>query len=134
MGRTQANVTLLRAILTESGINPDKVAVSPFSPSQKASALPVRGDRRRGREDAAGDLLGLVERMLLRDRFGNVDRQEFRFAARIGGCRDGVGGDLAVERTDRHEGVDRGIFRHLGDLARTKLADRHLVRIDAGLG
>ena len=29
IGRTQANVTLLRVILTESGINPDKVTVSP---------------------------------------------------------------------------------------------------------
>lgn len=36
IGRTQANVTLLRVILTESGINPDKVAVSQFSTSQIA--------------------------------------------------------------------------------------------------
>ncbi|MET0676056.1 MAG: TAXI family TRAP transporter solute-binding subunit [Bradyrhizobium sp.] len=31
IGRTQANVTLLRVILKESGINPDKVAVSQFA-------------------------------------------------------------------------------------------------------
>ena len=31
IGRTQANVTLLRSILKESGINPDKVAVSQFA-------------------------------------------------------------------------------------------------------
>jgi TRAP transporter TAXI family solute receptor len=34
LGRTQVNVTLLRVILTESGVNPDKVAVSQFSTSQ----------------------------------------------------------------------------------------------------
>lgn len=31
IGRTQANVTLLRVILTESGVNPDKVSVSQFN-------------------------------------------------------------------------------------------------------
>ena len=36
IGRTQANVTLLRAILTESGINPDKVATTQFGTGQIA--------------------------------------------------------------------------------------------------
>jgi TRAP transporter TAXI family solute receptor len=36
IGKTQANVTLLRVILTESGVNPDKVAVSQFGTSQIA--------------------------------------------------------------------------------------------------
>ncbi|MBR0869196.1 TAXI family TRAP transporter solute-binding subunit [Bradyrhizobium tropiciagri] len=36
IGSTQANVTLLRVILTESGVNPDKVAVSQFSVKQIA--------------------------------------------------------------------------------------------------
>lgn len=36
IGRTQANVTLLRVILTESGINPDKVTVSQFATNQAA--------------------------------------------------------------------------------------------------
>ena len=36
IGRTQANVTLLRVILTESGINPDKVAVTQFATNQIA--------------------------------------------------------------------------------------------------
>jgi TRAP transporter TAXI family solute receptor len=36
IGRTQANVTLLRVILTESGINPDKVTVTQFATSQVA--------------------------------------------------------------------------------------------------
>src|SRR6266702_5091093 len=36
IGKTQANVTLLRVILTESGVNPDKVAVSQFGTSQLA--------------------------------------------------------------------------------------------------
>src|SRR6478609_9501682 len=34
IGRTQANVTLLRVILTESGINPDKVTVMQFGTNQ----------------------------------------------------------------------------------------------------
>src|ERR1700704_5671606 len=34
IGRTQANVTLLRVILTESGVNPDKVAVTQFGTNQ----------------------------------------------------------------------------------------------------
>src|SRR5712675_3349488 len=34
IGRTQANVTLLRVILTESGVNPDKVAVTQFATDQ----------------------------------------------------------------------------------------------------
>jgi TRAP-type uncharacterized transport system substrate-binding protein len=36
IGRTQANVTLLRVILTESGINPDKVTVAQFGTNQIA--------------------------------------------------------------------------------------------------
>jgi TRAP transporter TAXI family solute receptor len=36
IGRTQANVTLLRVILTESGVNPDKVAVTQFGTGQIA--------------------------------------------------------------------------------------------------
>jgi TRAP transporter TAXI family solute receptor len=36
IGRTQANVTLLRVILTESGINPDKVTISQFGTNQVA--------------------------------------------------------------------------------------------------
>ena len=39
VGRTQVNVTLLRVILTETGVNPDKVAVSQFSTSQIAEML-----------------------------------------------------------------------------------------------
>ena len=36
IGRTQANVTLLRVILTESGVNPDKVAITQFGTGQIA--------------------------------------------------------------------------------------------------
>jgi TRAP transporter TAXI family solute receptor len=39
IGRTPVNVTLLRVILTESGINPDKVAVTQFSTSQVAEMV-----------------------------------------------------------------------------------------------
>jgi TRAP transporter TAXI family solute receptor len=34
IGKTQANVTLLRVILTESGVNPDKVAITQFGTNQ----------------------------------------------------------------------------------------------------
>src|SRR6266478_9927636 len=34
IGQTQANVTFLRVILTESGVNPDKVAVTQFATNQ----------------------------------------------------------------------------------------------------
>src|SRR6266436_7974833 len=36
IGRTQANVTLLRVILAESGVSPDKVAVTQFAANQIA--------------------------------------------------------------------------------------------------
>ena len=36
IGRTQANVALLKVILTESGVNPDKVAVTQFATNQIA--------------------------------------------------------------------------------------------------
>ncbi len=36
IGRTEANVTLLRVILTESGVNPDKVAVTQFATDKLA--------------------------------------------------------------------------------------------------
>src|SRR6266436_9580413 len=36
IGRTQANVTLLRVILAESGVSPDKVAVAQFAANQFA--------------------------------------------------------------------------------------------------
>ena len=39
VGRTPVNVTLLRVILNESGVNPDKVAVSQFSTNQIAEMV-----------------------------------------------------------------------------------------------
>src|SRR5712664_2947757 len=36
IGRTQANVTLLRVILTESGVNPEKVAITQFGTNEIA--------------------------------------------------------------------------------------------------
>jgi TRAP transporter TAXI family solute receptor len=43
IGRTQANVTLLRVILTESGINPDKVTVAQFGTNQIAEMARDQG-------------------------------------------------------------------------------------------
>jgi TRAP transporter TAXI family solute receptor len=39
VGRTKVNATLLRVILTESGVDPDKVAVTPFNPDQIAEMV-----------------------------------------------------------------------------------------------
>jgi TRAP transporter TAXI family solute receptor len=39
IGRTPYNVTLMRVILTESGVNPDKVSISQFSPSQTSDMV-----------------------------------------------------------------------------------------------
>jgi TRAP transporter TAXI family solute receptor len=39
VGRTEVNVTLLRVILTESGVNPEKVAISQFGVDQIAEML-----------------------------------------------------------------------------------------------
>jgi TRAP transporter TAXI family solute receptor len=39
LGRTPVNVTLLKVILTESGLNPDKVSISRFSTSQIAEMV-----------------------------------------------------------------------------------------------
>ena len=88
----------------------------------------------RGRvENAAGDFFGFVDRIFLGDCVGDVDRQEFGFAAGSRRCSDGVYRDLALERADRHERVERGIARHLGRLVGGELADGDLFRIDAGL-
>ena len=46
IGRTQANVTLLRVILTESGVNPDKVTVTQFATNQIAEMAHDRVARR----------------------------------------------------------------------------------------
>ncbi len=81
----------------------------------------------------AGISSELVDRILLRDRVRNVDGEEFRLAARSRRCRDRIDRDLALERADRHEGVDRRIARHLANLAGGELADRDLVGIDAEL-
>ena len=56
----------------------------------------VFGTGRRRREDAAGDLLRFVERMLLRDCFGDLDGNEFRLAAR--GRRRQIGRASCRER------------------------------------
>ena len=62
--------------------------------------------RRRAAECAGLDLGRFVDRLALGDGLGGVDRQERRrlLAARRGG--DGVGGDRAADRADRHDDVD----------------------------
>ena len=87
---------------------------------------------RRGAENTGGNFLGFLDRILLRNRVRHVDGKEFGLAARSRRRCDRVGGDLALERTYRHEGVDRFILGHLADLVRRELADRDLVGIDAG--
>ncbi len=88
--------------------------------------------RRRGGDRAAGDLFRFILPMARGDRLGDVDRQEDRLAAQARGRRDRLRGDLAVDRPDRHEGVDGGILHHVADLVGGKLRHLDLVRIDAG--
>ena len=88
--------------------------------------------RSRGRraENARRNFLGFVERMLLRDRFRNVDRQELRFAPARGRRRDRVPGDFAVERANGHVGIERGVASHLGNLVGCELRHGNLVGAD----
>jgi len=71
--------------------------------------------------------------MLLRNRLGDIDRQKLRFTAIARGRGDRLGGDLAVQRSHRHVGVDAGVVRHVADLLDAELNHRDLVGIDAGL-
>ena len=78
----------------------------------------VVGAGRGAAERAGRDVRGFIDRMILRDRVRQIDRQEDRRAAAIacGGC-NGVRGDLAVDRSDGEKGIrflaaDR--FRKLG--------------------
>ena len=48
IGRTQANVTLLRVILSESGVNPDKVTVTQFATNQTLGSELIVGARLHG--------------------------------------------------------------------------------------
>ena len=93
----------------------------------------VVGPRRRRREGAARDLLRLVKRMLLRNRLGDVDRQESGFATFARRRRDGLGGDLAVQRANRHEGIEASVMRHFAELVDRELHDRDFFRRNARL-
>ena len=65
-----------------------------------------------------------------RNGFGDVDRKKRRFAPETRGRDDGVQGDLALERSDRHERIDRGITHHLGDLVGIELRDGYFFGTD----
>ena len=83
-------------------------------------------------ENAWRNFLRFITRMLQGDGFRCVDREKFRLATRSGGRGNRVGGYLAVERTDRHEGVEARVTRQLLELARAELSDRDLVRLHTG--
>ena len=86
IGRTQANVTLLRVILKESGINPDKVTVSQFATDKIGEMARDPDDRRlhggrpaqeqdhRGRD--RGDGCGPRRAEIPADRRRRSDREE----------------------------------------------------------
>ena len=83
-------------------------------------------------EDAGWNFLGFITRMLQGDGFRCLDREKLRLASRPGRRGDGVGGDFAIERTDRHECIKSRVARQLLDLVRAKLRFRDLVRLHAG--
>ena len=94
----------------------------------------VLGAGRRGREDAAGNLLGFIERVLLGDRLRNLDRQEFRLApAPRPWRRSRPTVILLSSGPTAMKASSVAIARHLGDLVGGELGDRHLVGVDAGL-
>src|SRR3954467_8580360 len=80
-------------------------------------------------ENAWRNFLRFITRMLQGDGFRCVDREKFRLPTRPGRRGDRVGGYLAVERTDRQEGVEARIARQLLELSGAELSDRDLVRL-----
>jgi hypothetical protein len=66
----------------------------------------VFGSRGRRSERAAGNFLGFKKRMFLGDRLRYIDRQKLWLTLGEGGRGDGVGGDLAVQRSHGHERID----------------------------
>ena len=81
----------------------------------------------------AGISDGLVDRMVLRDRLGRIDREEGRRAAVARRCRDRIRGDLAVDRSGGEIGIGLLVADRLGGLAGRKLDDLDLGGIDAVL-
>src|SRR5216683_896061 len=72
--------------------------------------------------------------MLLSDRFRDIDGKEFWLASARCRRSNGVPGDLAVQRAYRHERIDGGVARHLGDLIGGELRHRHLLGINTRFG
>ena len=83
---------------------------------------------------AAGGYLGrLVNRMVLCDRPGRIDREEGRNPAIARRGRDRVRGDLAVDRSGGEIGVGLLVADGFGGFIGRKLHDLDLARIDAVL-
>jgi hypothetical protein len=72
--------------------------------------------------------------MLQGDRLRDVDREKFRLASGPRGGGNRIGGDLAVHRTDRQEGIEGLVVRHFFGLVGAELRNRDLVGRDAGFG
>src|SRR6266478_2797451 len=94
----------------------------------------VLGSRGRSAESAAGNFLGFIEGVFIRNRLRNFNRKEFRLTSGGGGGGNGVSRDLAIQRADRHERMKSRIAGKFGNLIGSELGDRHLVGIDAGFG
>ena len=70
----------------------------------------------RAAEGAGGNFGGFVDRMILRDRLGRIDRQECRRAAVMRRGRDRIRGDLAVDRPGGEIGVGLLVADRVGEL------------------
>jgi len=68
--------------------------------------------------------------MFLGNRFGDFDGKKLRFTSIAGRCGDGLGGNLAVQRTNRHEGIYGRVARHFVDLVGGELNDLDLFGSD----
>ena len=91
------------------------------------------GSGGRAAEGAGGYFGGLVNRMVLRDRLGRIDREEGRNPAIARRGRDRVRGDLAVDRSGGEIGVRLLVADGVRGFIGRKLDDLDLVRIDAVL-
>src|SRR5262249_54997329 len=85
-------------------------------------------------EGARWDFRGLIGRMVLRDRFRSVDREERRIAAALlGGSNDGLRRDLAVEGPCGEIDVRFLAMDGLREIGDRELYDLDLGRVEAVL-
>ena len=94
----------------------------------------VVGSRRFCTEGARRNFSGLIGLVFLRDGVPGIEAEERRFAV-LRRRRDSIGGDLAVERSDRKKGVDLFFFclKRFGKAVGAELRNLDALGLYAGL-